>query len=254
MYNVFEVLNMYQVIIVDDDRWAREDIKKSFCFSTYEFAVQAEYNSAETAFEGIKKSPPELVISDIRMGRWSGIDLIRKCRENEINSLFVIVSGYDDMEYIQEAFTYNAFYYILKPIEDDKVQKLMQRITDQLDTKNEAQRTERPLDTLGKAMQYIDEHFTEYVSLSVVADALFVNKNYLSDLFGKRLNMSFTQYRNFKRISHAEHLMKDKLLNMTDIAFACGFESLSRFSKVFKQFKGLSPLQYKEQNDEREIK
>ena len=86
------------------------------------------------------------------------------------------------------------------------------------------------------------------------SSALFVNKNYLSDLFGKRLNMSFTQYRNFKRISHAEHLMKDKLLNMTDIAFACGFESLSRFSKVFKQFKGLSPLQYKEQNDEREIK
>ncbi len=241
---------MYQVIIVDDDKWALEDIKKSFNFATFGFAVQAEYTSAEIAFEGIKTSPPELIISDIRMGKWSGIDLIRKCRESEIDSLFVIVSGYDDIEYIQEAFTYNAFYYILKPIEDEKAQALMQRIMYQLNINNGHQRPEHPSDTLGKAMQYVDEHFTEYVSLSVVADALFVNKNYLSDLFGKRLNMSFTQYRNSKRISLAEKLMHDKTLSMTDIAFACGFDSLSRFSKVFKQIKGLSPQKFKEQKEE----
>ena len=63
----------------------------------------------------------------------------------------------------------------------------MQRIILRLNAKVRCQIKNYPQDTFGKAMKYVDEHFTEVLSLESASEALFLNKNYLSDLFSKRL-------------------------------------------------------------------
>lgn len=237
---------MYSAIIVDDDKWALEDIRKSFRFGFWDFEVVGEYRNAEDALAMILREPPDLVISDIRMSKNSGLDMVRICREQGIHTLFVIVSGYDSFSYIQDAFRYGVFFYLLKPIEDQQVDELMQRIKTQLDMREVVKEKVYTNDSFGRALAYIDGNFTAPITLESVSNALFLNKNYLSQLFSKRLGITFTHYRNSLRIHYAKRLLREGEYNMTLLAEKVGFESLSQFSKVFKEIVGCSPLQYRQ--------
>lgn len=237
--------SMYRAMIVDDDKWAIEDIRKSFRFHDWGFEVVGEYNNAEDALAMILRAPPDLVISDIRMSKNSGLDMARICREQGVRTLFVIVSGYDSFSYVQDAFRYGVFFYLLKPIEDGQVCELMQRIRAQLDAREQPEEKVYTNDSFGKALIYIDGNFTAPITLESVANALYINKNYLSQLFSKRLGITFTHYRNSLRVHYAKQLIREGEHNMTLLAEKVGFESLSQFSKVFKQIEGSSPQQYR---------
>ncbi len=236
---------MYRVILVDDDKWSREDIKASFAFAQNGFEVIGEYADANTGLAAILRDCPELVVSDIRMGAKSGLDMLRLCRENNVQSLFVLVSGYNSFAYVQEAFRYQAFYYLLKPLDDEQPQKLLLRIRSSLDQQAPARTRTYSNDSFGKALQFIDEHLEEAFSLEDMANALFLNKNYLSDLFSKRLGQTFTQYKNTQRIDLAAQLIREGNAGLLDVAQRTGFDSASHFCKVFKQVMGVTPQQYK---------
>lgn len=72
-----------------------------------------------------------------------------------------------------------------------------------------------------------------------------MNKNYLSDLFSKKLGMTFTHYKNTVRIRKAKQMIDQGTRSLTEVATAVGFDSSSRFSKVFRQLEGISPQQYR---------
>ena len=239
---------MYRVMIVDDDKWALADIKRSFAFEKYNFEGAGEFLNAEEALVGILQAPPDLIISDIRMQRNSGLDLARTLREQGIHSLFVLLSGYDDFSYVQDAFRFGVFYYMLKPIDDLQAEQLMQRILVVLNIRQPNTPHGYTDDLLGKALRYIDTHYQTPLSLDDVANELHISKNYLSDLISKRLGMPFTQYKQGLRILKAQQMIANGGDNLTQIALQIGFDSLSHFSKVFKQVTGLSPQQYKQQS------
>ena len=102
-------------------------------------------------------------------------------------------------------------------------------------------------DLIETARQYIDEHYLESLSLEGVAAAVHANKNYLSDLFSKRMGMTLTDYRNKLRLDHAKQLLlsRQEGSSINDIALDSGFESNSQFSKIFKRATGLSPQEYR---------
>ncbi|MCM1188053.1 MAG: helix-turn-helix domain-containing protein [bacterium] len=236
---------MYHVIIVDDDKWAIEDIKESFCFADWGFQVTGEYGSAEDALPHILAENPNLVVTDIQMNRQSGLDMIRICREKGMETVFILVSGYDDFDYVQDAFRYGVFFYLLKPIDDGKVRAVMEQLWEKLD-QNRSPANEAPsTDTFEKAVAYIDEHYLEAITLDSVAKALFINKNYLSHLISKRKGETFIQYRNRLRVDYAKRLIRMGDANMTDIAAKAGFEDASQFSRIFRQIAGESPTGYK---------
>lgn len=237
---------MYRVILVDDDVWSREDIKASFDFARHGFEVIGEYSNAETGLAAILRDYPDLVVSDIRMSANSGLDMLRLCRANNVNALFVLVSGYDSFDYVQEAFRYQAFYYLLKPLDDAQSQELLLRVRSHLILDAPSKAKTYSNDSFGKAMQYIDEHLETQFSLEEMANALYLNKNYLSDMFSKRLGQTFTQFRNAQRIDLAAHLIREGGKGLLDVAQLTGFDSASHFCKVFKQVMGVTPQQYRQ--------
>lgn len=81
-----------------------------------------------------------------------------------------------------------------------------------------------------------------------------MNRTYVSELFTRKAGMSFPQYKAQVRIRHACSMIEHGNTSMTDIAFAVGFESLSRFSRVFSQIKGVSPQQYRQQLKQEQIR
>ena len=67
------------------------------------------------AWEQIRKNPPDLLITDIRMPYMDGLELSKKARELNPNMVILIISAYDDFQYARTAMHLQAFDYILKP-------------------------------------------------------------------------------------------------------------------------------------------
>lgn len=245
---------MYKAVIMDDDRWALTDIRQTFAFESHSFQVVGEYACAEEALPSIFAQQPDLIVSDIRMAQQSGLDMARICREKGIKAEIILVSGYERFDYAQEAIKHGVFAYLLKPLQDHEVQDVMERVAAKLGGEQAVHDTVFMDDSLGRAMSYITNHYMNSLPLEDVAAALYMNKNYLSDLFSKKLGMKFTLYKNTVRIRKAKQLIDQGNSNMTEIASSVGFDSSSRFSKVFKQIEGVSPQQYRSSKIQARVK
>ena len=92
---------------------------------------------------------------------------------------------------------------------------------------------------------YINEHFTENLTLDEVAALSGFSKFHFSRLFKQFANISFYKYLNRKRIENAVELLMDSQQTITDVALCCGFSSLSAFIRMFKIVKGCTPSEFK---------
>jgi two-component system, response regulator YesN len=87
-----------------------------------QFEVCGEAENGEQALALIEQLTPELVIVDIRMPVLDGLELIRRVKtESEHQPLFIILSGYPDFSYAQQAFRYDVSDYILKPVDEHEL-------------------------------------------------------------------------------------------------------------------------------------
>ena len=93
--------------------------------------------------------------------------------------------------------------------------------------------------------RYIDEHFSEEITLEEVASVAGFSKFHFSRLFKQFTNVSFYKYVNQQRIAHAEELLSNPDLSVTEIAIRCGFSSTSSFIRMFKQIKNCTPTDFR---------
>ncbi|NLT48215.1 MAG: AraC family transcriptional regulator [Clostridiales bacterium] len=96
-------------------------------------------------------------------------------------------------------------------------------------------------------VKYINKNFKEKLTLRDSADHFHVNQSYLSALFKQEMGKSFTEYLTMLRLQEAKKLLRKTNLNLTNIAYQCGFEDQSYFSKVFRKVEGITPSQYRNQ-------
>jgi AraC-like DNA-binding protein len=96
-----------------------------------------------------------------------------------------------------------------------------------------------------KARRYIEEHASEKLSLTEVANVVNGNANYLSERFKQVTGINFVEYVARTRVANACDLLHNRDLRVSDIAFAAGFQSLSQFNRIFKRVSGRSPTQFR---------
>ena len=92
-----------------------------------------------------------------------------------------------------------------------------------------------------KAVDYLNSHYCEAVTLKQSADALHVNSSYLSTLFKQEMGLSFTAFLNQLRLNHCEELLRSTNLSVTEICLESGFSSASYFIRLFKEKHGVTP-------------
>ena len=97
-----------------------------------------------------------------------------------------------------------------------------------------------------KARRFIEEHATEHLSLGKVAAVAEINATHLSEKFKQITGIKFVDYVARTRFERARKFLEDPDLRVSEIAFACGFQSLSQFNRVFKRLSGKSPTSYRE--------
>lgn len=101
------------------------------------------------------------------------------------------------------------------------------------------------LDAIKDALNYIDNHFSEKLTIEVIADVARLSKYHFIRVFKATTAMNTTEYINMIRINQAEKCFHLTNLSITEVAASCGFNNLSYFIKIFKNYKKLTPYQYK---------
>lgn len=99
---------------------------------------------------------------------------------------------------------------------------------------------------LRKAIDYINEHYTEQITLNEVAEKIFVSSCYISRMFKKELGKNFVDYLNGLRIEKAKELLKDPKYKTYEIAELVGIPDAHYFSRLFKKYEGLTPTEYRD--------
>lgn len=104
------------------------------------------------------------------------------------------------------------------------------------------------LTRIEKVQLYVHEHFQEKIKLSEVAAHLHMNEQAFSRFFSKTMKKPFFQFLNEYRINRACRLILETDLQMSEIAYECGYDSLPFFYKQFKKFKGFTPLEMRKKS------
>ena len=96
-----------------------------------------------------------------------------------------------------------------------------------------------------KARNFIHAHYGEELSLGKVARAANTSANYFSEKFKEATGTTFVRYVARARFEKAAALLHDADMRVSEIAFAVGFQSLSQFNRIFRQFAGKAPTEYR---------
>ncbi len=100
---------------------------------------------------------------------------------------------------------------------------------------------------LNKILLYIDEHFTEKITLDKLANMAGMSPNYFSSFFKKISGIALWDYINSKRIDTAARMIRNEKIdkNILQIAYDSGFHNTAHFNKTFKKMTGMTPSEYK---------
>lgn len=105
---------MWRVIIVDDEEYVRTELVELFPWEQYGFELIGEVENVKTAINLIKKTNPDLVITDIRMPEQDGLELISWLVQYAPGIVVAVISAYNDFSYVREALRLGASDYLIK--------------------------------------------------------------------------------------------------------------------------------------------
>ncbi|WP_140939309.1 AraC family transcriptional regulator [Sphingobacterium lumbrici] len=103
----------------------------------------------------------------------------------------------------------------------------------------------KDMQRIDKVFQYVFENYVSEISLEKVSSLMNLSRHAFCRYFKSRTQKTFVQFVNEVRIMHACEMIQDNKDQINNIAYACGFNSLSNFNKIFKSIKGKTPSQYK---------
>ena len=118
-------MNLYSIILVDDEEEVRKSIIKQIDWESAGFKVVGDAENGEDGLEKIELLEPNVVLTDIRMPYMDGLTLTEKIRQRYPSTKVVIFSGYDDFEYAQRAIKLNVTEYILKPVNVEELTSIL---------------------------------------------------------------------------------------------------------------------------------
>ncbi len=116
---------MYKVFLVEDEIVVREGIRNNILWEQYGFQYTGDAPDGELALPLIRQIQPDLLITDIKMPFMDGLSLIELVRRELPRAKIVIISGYDDFSYAQQAIRLGVDRYLLKPIMKEKMVELL---------------------------------------------------------------------------------------------------------------------------------
>lgn len=127
---------MLKLIIADDERIIRETISTIIDWKQYDIELVGLCKNGLEAYDMILDETPDIVLTDIRMPGMDGLELIRRISDTDLNTQFIILSGYGEFEYAKMAMKYGVRHYLLKPCSEVQILESIQEIAQDCYRKN----------------------------------------------------------------------------------------------------------------------
>ena len=243
---------MYRLIMVDDEKFIRESII-SFEWESIDVQPMGCFESGEKALSYIQENPVDIVLTDICMPGMTGVSLVARMKEINPDIAVICISGYSDYEYLRACLQVGANDYLLKPIDkDDLFETVRNLVSGKGCLKEEANldvdaEDEKKIQHhyISIVLKYINENYSQAVSLEKAAEVVGLNPVYLSYLFKKIKKVNFSEYLNEVRLKKAEELLADSTLKIGEISEGVGYKDARYFSSLFKKRTGMSPNEYR---------
>lgn len=100
-------------------------------------------------------------------------------------------------------------------------------------------------DRIKPVLEYIESHYSQPLTLENLAEVAGMNPKYFCRVFRSLTHRSPVDYLNFYRIEQAAHMLSSTELSVTEVGNRCGFWESSYFTKVFRKYKGVTPVRYR---------
>ncbi len=120
-----------KLIIADDEEKICQLIYKLVDWEKLNMEVVSIVHNGIEALQSIEKFKPDIVITDIRMPGYDGLEMIQRAKEISEDSDFIIISGYRHFEYAQNAIKYGVKDYLLKPIKKTELIDTLTRLREE---------------------------------------------------------------------------------------------------------------------------
>ncbi|MEG1687063.1 MAG: response regulator [Angelakisella sp.] len=243
------------LLIVDDDKLICENIRSKLTRlgyqNQYTILTAAAATDAEILYDTYL---PQIVITDIHMPGVSGLTLIERLLAKPHKATVMVLSGYDDYDYVRKAFLLGATDYMLKPLDIDELDSKLRKLCLPQEecntpTPGVSQQSDADLDVIQHALQYIQANISRSLSMREVAEQVGLSYNYFSKLFKETTHMNFSGYIHMCRIELSKKYLRDPSCKIQGIAKKMGYETSSEFSRAFKKYTGCYPTEYRESEE-----
>ena len=125
---------MLKIFLAEDEVIVRETIKRMIPWEDLGFELVGEAADGEMALPLLLRQKPDLLITDIKMPFMDGLTLAKVAKKEIPGLKVVILSGYDDFNYAKQAINIGVEDYLLKPIDEEELNRTLKKICDALQT------------------------------------------------------------------------------------------------------------------------
>ena len=237
---------MFNVLIVDDDKLIIEDIvslirwESVFCFPP------DRAKDGREALKMMREKEYDIVITDISMPEINGVELIRKAKQEGRKSEFIIISNFDDFNYVKEAMKLGALEYLLKyQINEDNLKEEILEAIRVIRTRRNYESTSSYRMEIQKAVDYMRTNYDRDIHLETLSEVCELSPAYLSKIFKEETGSNYIDFLKKIRIDEAKKLLEETTLRANEIALSVGISDYRYFSRVFKEETGMTCKEYR---------
>lgn len=247
---------MYKVLIIDDEVFIREGMKQIIPWKELGCEFIGEAQNGEEGVEKIVKLMPDIIISDIRMPKKSGLEMIDEIKSINKNMQVIILTGFREFEYAQQAIRLGVLRFLLKPSKIEEIKeaitsavvnldKLPKREVENLLNEHTYKEIDKPQYLVKQAIEYINQYYNQKLDLQTVADQLYVSTWHLCKVIKKQTGTNFVDLLNNARIENAKRMLLESNIKIYEIAEDVGYADTAYFSKIFKKITQVTPNEYR---------
>lgn len=243
----------YKYIVVEDESLIRRNLIKKITSLQLPLELAGEASNGMDALLLIEKNCPDLVITDIRMPQYDGLELARHLIQNHPQVKTIILSGYDDFSYAQSAIQFQVKDYLLKPVTVEALSKSLQKIIISMDSEHKdmdaysADTAKLDQEGICELLEkYLQENYREDISLGELADKFGFTQEYLGKIFKKHTGTTPSKYLTRLRMNEAKRLLlSNPDMEIQKIGELVGYRDGFYFSRAFKTYAGVGPSEFR---------
>ena len=253
------------LLIVDDEIEIINGIMAGIHWENLGLQSVYKATSIEESMKLFEQEQIDVVLCDIEMPDGSGLDLLEWIRTHYPKTVCIIMTCHEEFDYAKRAISLDCKDYIVKPMvyeeleekllhlvreinrnwENDKYQEFGREWMKQIAREGQEQEGTVSRDEIVKQVKsYITANLQEELRIEQLAKVFYLSADYMSRLFKKEEGISIGDFIQEERMFLAKELLKEGKLSIARVAYECGYDNYSYFTKIFKKKYGITPREF----------